>query len=232
MIAPGSGSIFQSRNGHLRTVAWVKSRSIGALARPGRKPCLSAHAARRCPCALRGPGSCVTPKVRKPGWARCKAREPKPGREPPPAARRRPGVPRQRQAVQHRSRRLAPNSSRASHNAIRDANRHAIPIRHDTTAPTPALAATRSLRTRRLRSHKPRSEHGKTFSAWSLLLPDPTTRRTHAAIRPDIAGTTRAPRQRGKQTDTDKHPRPSVIRKSHRYFLHGCSAIQPQRRNA
>jgi len=162
------------------------------------------------------------PNVRGPSGDHPSAVGSKPDRDQRAAVHRRPEVPRQRPAEQYRRRHVAPNSSRASHNAIRDAN----PSPADTTAPMPALASTWSLRTRRLRPRQSRPAHGKSFSAWSFLLPNPTTRRTHAAIRSDIARTTGAAGQRGKQTDAGEHGRPSVIHRSHQQLLNDCSVMQ------
>jgi hypothetical protein len=163
------------------------------------------------------------PSVRGPSTDHSSAAGPKPGRRQRGAPRRPPGVKRQRQAERHRRRWKDPNSSRASHDAIR----HASPSPDDTTPPMPAPAPPWSRRKRRSRPRQWRPAHENGFSAWSFLLPNPTTRRMQAAIRPDIAWTAGAPVQRGKQTETGEHDRPSAIPKSHRNLLHDGGLTHP-----
>lgn len=160
------------------------------------------------------------PNVRGPSRDHSSAAGSKPDPDQRAAVHRPPAVRRRPPGVRHRRRRGDPNSSRATHNAILGAN----PSPDDTTVPMPAWVLTSLPRTRRSRPRKSRPARGKIFSAWSSLLPDPTTRRTYAAIRSDISRTTGAAGQSGKQTDTGKHGRPSAIRSSHLQLLNDCGS--------
>jgi hypothetical protein len=163
------------------------------------------------------------PSAQGPSRGHSSAPGSKPDRDQRAAVHRRPEVQPQRQAEQYRRRRVDPNSSRASHSAIRDAN----PSLDDPTMPPLVLASTWSSRTRRSRPRKARPAHGKRYFAWSFLLPGPAARRMHAAIRSDVAWATGAPGQRGTQTDTGEHGRPLVKRESHRHLLHVRGVMHP-----
>jgi hypothetical protein len=161
------------------------------------------------------------PNVRGSGRGHSSAAGSKPDRDQWAAVHRRPEVKRQRQTEQHRRQRADPNSSRASHNAIRDASPD------DPTMPPLAWASTWSSRTRRSWPRKTRPARGKRYFAWSFLLPGPAARGMHAAIRSDVAGATGAPGQRDDQTDAGEPDRPLVKRESHRYLLQVRGVTHP-----
>ncbi len=123
--------------------------------------------------------SCIIPNVRGPSWGHPNGEEPRPVRQQRAAEHRRPEVRRRRRAGRCQWRCVAPNSSRASHDATRDAN----PSPDDPTMPTPASTPTCSLKKRRSRPRRSRPARGKRCFAWSLLLIGLGTRRSRTAIR-------------------------------------------------
>jgi hypothetical protein len=161
--------------------------------------------------------------VRRPSRAHSSAAGSKPEGQQQPAAHRRLEAERQRQAEQHQRRPVAPSSSLATHNAIRDA----IPSPDDTTTQRLASASMLSRKTLQWQSRTRRSADVKRSFAWQWLLTDLAARPMRAAIRPDMAGTTGAPGQGDSEEDTPGRSRRSVTSKTHRQRLSVCCVVGP-----